>query len=57
MLKASNISKRFGHEIVLEGVSLVINRGERVGLIGPNGCGKTPYPEAAGDHEEPVSPG
>ena len=41
MLKASNISKRFGHEIVLEGVSLVINRGERVGLIGPNGCGKT----------------
>ncbi len=41
MLKVSNISKNFGTEVILENVSFVINAGERVGLIGPNGCGKT----------------
>ncbi len=41
MLKVSNISKRYGDELILDTVSFTVNAGERVGLIGPNGCGKT----------------
>ncbi len=41
MLQVSNIGKTFAGEVILEGISFAINRGERAGLIGPNGCGKT----------------
>jgi ATP-binding cassette, subfamily F, member 3 len=41
MLQVSNISKHYGDIQVLKGVSFTINQGDRVGLIGPNGCGKT----------------
>jgi ATP-binding cassette subfamily F protein 3 len=41
MLQVSNIGKRYGDTVVLENVSFIINPGDRLGLIGPNGCGKT----------------
>jgi len=41
MLHVSNISKSYGVDPVLTDVSFVVNAGERVGLVGPNGCGKT----------------
>jgi ATP-binding cassette subfamily F protein 3 len=41
MLHVSNISKSFGDETVLQDISFIVNSGERVGLVGPNGCGKT----------------
>jgi ATP-binding cassette subfamily F protein 3 len=41
MLQVNNISKRYGDDVILAGVSFVVNPGDRVGLIGPNGCGKT----------------
>ena len=41
MLHVSKISKSFGPDTLLTDVSFVINHGERVGLVGPNGCGKT----------------
>ncbi len=41
MLKVQNISKSYGTEPVLNRISFVINRGERVGLVGPNGIGKS----------------
>ena len=41
MLVASNLAKRYGDVLLFESVSLALNAGDRVGLVGPNGCGKT----------------
>ncbi|MBN1317708.1 MAG: ABC-F family ATP-binding cassette domain-containing protein [Anaerolineales bacterium] len=41
MLQLSNISKSFGDTIILDKVSFTMNPGDRLALIGPNGCGKT----------------
>ena len=41
MLQVGNLSKSFGDNLILDRVSFTINPGERVGLIGANGCGKT----------------
>jgi ATPase subunit of ABC transporter with duplicated ATPase domains len=35
------VSKAYGPKQVLKDVSLVVRRGERVGVIGPNGLGKS----------------
>ena len=41
MLTVHQIYKSYGIQPILRDVSFSINAGERVGLIGPNGCGKT----------------
>ena len=41
MLQVNGISKRYGANVVLSEVSFALNRGDRVGLVGPNGCGKS----------------
>ncbi|NIU61811.1 MAG: ATP-binding cassette domain-containing protein [Pseudomonas stutzeri] len=41
MLQVNHISKTYGDDVILEDVSFVLNPGDRVGLVGPNGCGKT----------------
>lgn len=41
MLATSELTKKFGHRIVVNNVNLEINQGEVVGLLGPNGAGKT----------------
>ena len=37
----NNIKKSFGADLIFENISFSIQSGERVGLIGPNGSGKT----------------
>ena len=50
---AANIRKTFGREIVLENCSLTIDDGQRVGLVGRNGCGKSTLMKIlAGIHKE-----
>ncbi len=40
-LTAHQISKNYGLTPILKNITFSVNPGERVGLIGPNGCGKT----------------
>ena len=41
MLTVQNISKSYGIETILKDISFSLNPGERIGMVGPNGCGKT----------------
>lgn len=41
MFTVQNLSKSYGIEPLLTNVSFSVNAGERIGLVGPNGCGKT----------------
>jgi ATP-binding cassette, subfamily F, member 3 len=41
VITLSHARRAYGERLVLEDVSLVIERGERVALIGPNGAGKS----------------
>jgi ATP-binding cassette subfamily F protein 3 len=41
VLHVYDLSKRYADTLLFEQVNLIINAGERVGLVGPNGCGKT----------------
>jgi len=41
VLEVLNVTKKFGTHIVLDNVSLQIERGKTTVIIGPSGCGKT----------------
>ncbi|HXO68087.1 MAG TPA: ATP-binding cassette domain-containing protein, partial [Bradyrhizobium sp.] len=41
MIRLDNISKQNGHQLLFIEASAALQRGEKVGLVGPNGSGKT----------------
>ena len=41
MVSFDAVSKQYGDNILMDGVDLDIRRGDRIALIGANGCGKT----------------
>jgi ATP-binding cassette subfamily F protein 3 len=55
MLSINNITKRYGEDLIIQNVSFIVNAGERVGLIGPNGCGKTTLLHIVMGGESPTS--
>ena len=53
MIEVENIVKRFGTLEVLRGVSLRIDGGEIVGIVGPSGAGKTTLLQIVGTLDKP----
>jgi polar amino acid transport system ATP-binding protein len=43
MVKAEGVHKRFGQLEVLKGISLEVNRGEVMCMLGPSGSGKSTF--------------
>jgi len=41
VLRAEGLTKRFGHVLAVDGLSLAVCQGEVFGFLGPNGAGKT----------------
>jgi ATPase subunit of ABC transporter with duplicated ATPase domains len=41
MIRLDNISKQLGHQILFIEASAALQKGEKIGLVGPNGSGKT----------------
>ncbi|MEK3889142.1 ABC transporter ATP-binding protein [Bacillus sp. FSL K6-3431] len=41
VLRTTNLTKKFGKFVALEGVNIEVNNGEVYGFIGPNGAGKS----------------
>jgi ABC transport system ATP-binding/permease protein len=43
VIEARGVSKSFGERRVIEDVSIIVQRGERIGIVGRNGAGKTTF--------------
>lgn len=41
LIEVCNLTKKFGRKLVLDGISLSIEKGKTTVIIGPSGCGKT----------------
>jgi ATP-binding cassette subfamily F protein uup len=41
LFSANELRLAYGHQTLLDGVTVAISAGEKVGLVGRNGCGKT----------------
>ena len=40
-IQIKNLSKKFNQIYAVNNINLIINTNKTVGLLGPNGCGKT----------------
>ncbi len=52
---ASELCLRYSSHVVLDGATVAIHHGERIGLVGRNGCGKSTFLKIAADELNPDS--
>ncbi|WP_457796941.1 ABC transporter ATP-binding protein [Methylocystis sp. S23] len=55
LLRVSEVTKKYGAVVALEGVSIEVGAGEFFALLGPSGCGKTTLMRCVAGFETPDS--
>ena len=55
VVQIDNVAKAYGDNLVYEGVSLSLYRGDHVALVGPNGAGKSTLMKLINGHEMPTA--
>jgi len=55
LLSANEIRLSYGYQTLLDGITLAVESGEKVGLVGRNGCGKTSLLKILAGHHAPDS--
>src|SRR2546422_6974857 len=55
ILSATEITVRYNEQVVLDGATLGIEEGDRIGLVGRNGCGKTTLLKILAGLQSPTS--
>ncbi|MGJ8724738.1 MAG: ABC-F family ATP-binding cassette domain-containing protein [Roseibacillus sp.] len=55
LLSANELTLSYGHQNLLDGVTLAVEAGEKVGMVGRNGCGKTSLLKILSRESEPDS--
>lgn len=55
LITLENISKSFSEKVLIDNISLGINDGEKIGIIGVNGAGKSTFLKVLAGVEEPDS--
>lgn len=53
ILKVKELSQNFGPKIIFDDVNFTLYKGDRLGLIGPNGQGKSTFMKIISKKEEP----
>ena len=54
MITTANISMQFGSKALFEDISITFNKGNRYGLIGANGSGKSTFMKILSGELEPT---
>ena len=57
VLAVSDLAAGYGAKAITRGVSFLLRRGERLGIIGPNGSGKTTFLKTINGDLEPIEGG
>ncbi|WP_028775591.1 amino acid ABC transporter ATP-binding protein [Shimazuella kribbensis] len=55
MIQVTNLVKRFGDQVVLQGIDVQVDRGEVLAIIGPSGSGKSTFLRCLNLLEKPTS--
>src|SRR4051812_34038816 len=53
IINATDVVVRYGDRTILDKATLAINEGDRLGLVGRNGCGKTTFLKILADMQPP----
>lgn len=55
IINATDVTVRYGDRAILDSATLAIDEGQRIGLVGRNGCGKTTFLKLLADLQSPDS--